>query len=138
MQPCAVLDSVEDQIAGLVVSRASDSPFYEPFDRLQQLPSVGWHQRVISDGTRAINDHVTPAFVSFQTYITNVYSRNCRDTIGASELPHGDAYYDFLVRKYTSDPDMTPAAIHSLGLSEVGAYCFFIFALTVLFAGGAN
>jgi len=38
--------------------------------------------------------------------------------VGVSSLPDGEAYYDYLVRHYTTT-DMTPEQVHQLGLKLV-------------------
>jgi uncharacterized protein (DUF885 family) len=46
------------------------------------------------------------------------YIPGARETIGASELPNGKEYYDFLVRHHTT-LDVTPEQVHEIGLREV-------------------
>ena len=40
-------------------------------------------------------------------------------TLGASDLPEGKAYYQDLVRFYTTLPEATPESVHAIGLQEV-------------------
>jgi hypothetical protein len=47
------------------------------------------------------------------------YVPNARTTLGASELPDGEAYYAALVRYYTTLDSATPDNVHERGLREV-------------------
>ena len=50
--------------------------------------------------------------------MTEDYIPGARDTIGASELPNGRAYYAYLVGHFTT-MDVTPDDVHQIGLEEV-------------------
>jgi uncharacterized protein (DUF885 family) len=47
------------------------------------------------------------------------YAPKARTTLGCSDLPQGREYYAALVRYFTTRDDLTPDAIHALGLKEV-------------------
>jgi uncharacterized protein (DUF885 family) len=50
--------------------------------------------------------------------MVNDYIPACRDTIAASDLPNGRAYYGLCVRSETT-LDVTPKQVHEIGLAEV-------------------
>jgi uncharacterized protein (DUF885 family) len=50
--------------------------------------------------------------------MTREYIPGARPTTGASELPEGRAYYEHLVRHFTT-LDVTPEQVHEIGLAEV-------------------
>ena len=54
----------------------------------------------------------------FLDFFRNVYLPMARTTLGASELPDGNAYYALKIREFTT-LDLTPEQIHKIGLSEV-------------------
>lgn len=52
------------------------------------------------------------------TFLTDEYIPGCRESIAATALPDGDAYYAYELRVMTTT-EMTAEEIHALGLSEV-------------------
>ena len=67
---------------------------------------------------RLIVNEVLPAWQRFATFIEQEYIPGCRDTLGASELPDGLAYYESELRYHTT-LDLTAQEIHDTGLREV-------------------
>ena len=67
---------------------------------------------------RAFKDQVQPAMASLLGFLKGEYLSACRTSSGLSALPNGAAYYRHLVRVHTTS-DLTPDAIHTLGLQEV-------------------
>jgi len=67
---------------------------------------------------RAFRDQVQPAMASLLGFMRAEYLSACRTSSGLSALPNGAAYYRYLVRLHTTS-DLTPEAIHTLGLQEV-------------------
>ena len=61
---------------------------------------------------------VLPAYKKLSGYFNQVYLPACRDSIAASDLPNGRAFYEYRVRRYTTT-DMTPDEVHQVGLDEV-------------------
>ena len=50
--------------------------------------------------------------------MTGTYIPNARESIGASDMPNGQRYYEALVRQFTT-LDLSPPQIHEIGLKEV-------------------
>ncbi|MFT6832224.1 MAG: hypothetical protein ACJAZN_002395 [Planctomycetota bacterium] len=67
---------------------------------------------------RAVENGVTRGYRTFHEFLTNTYIPNGRDTLGASSLPNGPEYYDYLVRRFTT-LDQGAQAVHDKGLAEV-------------------
>jgi uncharacterized protein (DUF885 family) len=118
VQPRIVMQRVPQQIAAQVVSQPGDSPFYAPFRSFPESVPAADRERLAQAAKTAITRSVLPAYERFQAFFNGEYLPACRDTIGAWDLPEGDAYYRFLVRRYTT-LDLTPEQIHALGLKEV-------------------
>lgn len=51
-------------------------------------------------------------------YVVNEYIPKCRDSVAASDLPDGDAFYNHQLRVFTTT-DLAAGEIHRIGLSEV-------------------
>lgn len=75
-------------------------------------------QRLRAEGLAAIREAAAPAFRELLGVLRNEYLPRARKTLAASDLPNGEAYYQAMIRKFTT-LDMTPRQIHDLGLREV-------------------
>ncbi len=118
--PRAALAGVEQTIQPLVVASPDQSPLWAPLTRFP--PAVGEEDRakLLASARAALEDEVVPAYRRFLDFMTQEYLPGCRETLAASALPDGDAYYAFLVRKFTT-LDLTADAVHEIGLREVDA-----------------
>ena len=67
---------------------------------------------------RPIAGKVVPAYREFGRFFDQDYLPRARDSIAATDLPDGPAYYDFLAGWYTTT-DLTAEQIHQIGLKEV-------------------
>jgi uncharacterized protein (DUF885 family) len=117
-QPCAPLQGFERTIAGVIAADPTKSRFYLPFrQRPTTIAAADWtalerRARELIVGT------INPAYAKTLDFYTREYAPKCRSTVGVSATPGGAAYYAYRVRAETTT-DMTPDAIHKLGLSEV-------------------
>lgn len=117
-QPKVVLEGYESYLEPHIVNDATQSVFYGPFERFPPSISAADQTRLREAGVEAISSVVVPSFRSFLKFMVEEYIPGARDTIGASELPNGSAYYTWCVRKHTT-LDSTPEHIHQTGLEEV-------------------
>ena len=74
--------------------------------------------RITQAYRRAFDEQVQPAMASLLGFLRAEYLSACRSSSGVSALPDGAAYYRHQVRVHTTS-DLTPDAIHTLGLHEV-------------------
>ena len=118
VQPRIVMERVPQQIAAQVVAQPEDSPFYAPFKAFPDSIAAPDQQRLAQAAKTAISRSVIPAYRRFQEFFNAEYLPACRKSVGAWDLPEGDAYYRYLVRRYTT-LDLTPEQVHELGLKEV-------------------
>ena len=117
-QPRVVLGGLEPSIAAHVVDDPTTSVFYAPFEHFaSSIPEVE-RDRLRADGRAAITEAVVPGYSALQEFMRHEYIPNARETVGISEVPHGRAYYEHLVRHFTT-VDITPEQVHALGLDEV-------------------
>ena len=68
-----------------------------------------------------LRDQVVPAYRRFHEFMTKEYLPGTRETLAATALPDGAAYYRFIIRQYTTREDLTAEQIHQIGLDEVKA-----------------
>lgn len=118
--PRFVLEKVLQQIDEFLAGAADENPLYTSFlSRAEEAGRVGaaarrrWGQRVLA----AIEEQVLPAYHAFKTDLEGQLEQ-ASDEDGVWHLPDGDAYYAFLLRQHTTT-DLTPEAVHNLGLDEV-------------------
>ena len=74
--------------------------------------------RLEAAGREAIARSVRPAYAKLRAFYLSEYLPKARATISAEALPDGKDYYQAQIRAYTTT-DLSPDAIHRLGLAEV-------------------
>jgi uncharacterized protein (DUF885 family) len=116
--PAAVLPGVASIIEAQQFANPEDSPLYGPFKAFPQSIPATDQARLREAGKAAISSAVIPAYRVFQTFFRDEYMQRARETVAASALPNGKAYYQDLVRYYATY-DITPDAVHEIGLAEV-------------------
>lgn len=116
--PRALIDSA------LPTFQALAEPDFERSDYAAALKVMPAHfdaaerDRITQAYRRAFVDEVQPAMAALVDFLTAEYRPACRTSAGLGALPDGAAYYAYLVRLHTTT-EMTPEAIHALGLREV-------------------
>jgi uncharacterized protein (DUF885 family) len=118
-QPRVILDGIVPSIAGAIVEQPTDSVFYTPFRSIPAHFSDADADRLREEAASVISNTVMPAYRGFLQFFTEEYMPGARDTLGASSLENGKAYYEDLTRYFTTLDDATPDGIHELGLQEV-------------------
>ena len=117
-QPKAVLQGYEQSIISYVVSEPTDSVFYRPFKQQPAFINDADWQRLTEQARQQIVKAVNPAYQAYYQFFVEKYLPGARDTIAASDLPNGAAYYQNRLQHYTT-LQMTPQQVHQLGLEEV-------------------
>jgi uncharacterized protein (DUF885 family) len=116
--PAEILPGVASIIEAQQFTNPEDSPLHGPFREFPDSISPGNRARLREEGTAAIVSSVLPAYRDLQTFFRDEYAPRARETIAASSLPNGKAYYTDLVRYYATY-DITPDEVHEIGLQEV-------------------
>ena len=118
MPPKILMERIPDQISSQLVEDPEQSPFFKSFAAMPDSIVDADRERLQQLAKDLIDESVVPAYRDFANYFNNVYLPASRDTIGASSLPDGEAFYEYRTRLYTTT-QMTPDEIHRLGLNEV-------------------
>ena len=118
VSPAVLMQRVPDQIAAQLVENPSDSPFFRPFADLPESFSPADRERLRAAATATIEKTVLPAYRKLDRYFDRKYLPAARASIGLSELPNGNAWYEHLSRSYTTTR-LSPDEIHRIGLNEV-------------------
>ena len=115
MPPKVIIAPIPEQLRNLRL-HLSESELAKPFDHIPDaVPKPAVFAQM---GKKELNEHVAPALLKLETFISTQYLPAGRDSIAASALPGGMAYYQYLINTQTTT-DLTPEQIHELGLSEV-------------------
>ncbi len=114
MPPRILLEQIPDQCAGTI----AEDPFLAPTKKFPASISVEDQKRLTEQIEQAVTSEVLPAYWNFENFIANDYAPHGRTAIGMSSLPDGAQRYQQAIREQTTT-DMSPAAIHALGLQEV-------------------
>ena len=118
MPPKVALLGVPAQLDAQTHPDPEKSPEYLPFKSFAGDVPAADRERLAAAAREVIRDRVVPAFRALKSYYENRYLPAARDSLDASGLPAGPAYYQALLNKYTST-SMTARQIHELGLREV-------------------
>jgi prolyl oligopeptidase len=118
VSPRVLMERIPDQLSAQLVEDTEASPFYAVFADLPTTFSAAEQQRLRVTARDTIGETVLPAYRRLARYFSDTYLPACRDSIGLSALPQGGEWYEFEARRFTTT-QMTPDAIHRLGLNEV-------------------
>ncbi len=116
--PRVVLEGYDVTIESHVVDRPEDSLFYAPLTHFAASIPEAEHERLRESAQEAIMDGAVVGYRAFLEFMRTEYWPGTRESIGASELPNGEAYYAYLVRHFTT-LDRSPQDVHETGLAEV-------------------
>ncbi len=116
--PKVILAGIEDTISAHIVEDPTESAFWEPFESFPSSVPSADHDRLRAAGTKAILEGAVPGYRAFYEFMVEEYIPNGRATLGAFDLPNGEAYYQSQIRRFTT-LDLSPDEIHRIGLEEV-------------------
>jgi len=116
-QPKAIMVSALPQFRKLVSTVPEQSIYYTPVNRMPAAFSAADKARLAA-GYRAAVVKLQPALARLATFIERDYIPACRTSTGFSAVPNGRAWYQVRVADATTT-DLTPEAIHEIGLKEV-------------------
>jgi len=94
------------------------NPFLQAFERMPASIGPEDSRRLQEEARAAVRESVVPAYQRLLAFMREDYLPRTRMTLGASEMPDGEAYYEQQIRKYTT-LDLSAREIHEVGLSEV-------------------
>lgn len=118
VQPRVVIERTLPQLEAMIVADPQRSIFFQPI--LQMPASFGNAEknRLTAAYTKAIQQEIVPTYQKLHSFIQDEYLPKTRATVGMSDLPNGNDWYDHLVKRQTTT-DLTPEEIFQLGMDEV-------------------
>ena len=119
VQPCVTMTNFGSTITGNLTADVAQSRFYAPFagQRPASIQAAEW-AALQARARNAITGKVNPAYQAFADLYDRDLKAKCRQSVGVSAMPQGADYYAFQVRQQTTT-NLTPDAIHQIGLNEV-------------------
>ena len=118
VQPRLVMDNVVEQLDAMLAEGVEGSSFLKPATKFPAGISAANQKRLRADYRRSVETEIRPALTRLRTFIADEYLPKTRATVGLGDMPGGDKLYAYLVQSSTTT-DLTPDAIHNIGLSEV-------------------
>ena len=94
------------------------NPLYTPFKDMPATIPEAERNALRAEANEALRTAAIPAYRALLTFIRSEYLPRTRTTLGASQMPNGEAYYRAKIREFLT-LDMAPQEIHDTGLREV-------------------
>ena len=118
-QPKEILPLILPSFRAQVKEIAQEHPFYAPFETMASGVPAETQAELRREAVSVLEGEIIPAYRRLLAFMENEYVPGARETLGASAMPNGKAYYENLVRFFTTLDDATPEGIHEIGLAEV-------------------
>ena len=118
-QPLVIFNGYESTYNDHIVENYQDHYFYSPFNNLPETLTLGQKDSVLSAAKTAIENSVVPQFKRIKKFFETEYYPKTRTTLGVSETPNGQEYYQNRINFYTTSDQYTADDIHQIGINEV-------------------
>ena len=105
--------TIEPYVAG-----DTTNPLYAAFTQMPPTIPAADQEALRAEGATVIRDVVAPAYARLLAFMRTEYLPRARTTVGARDLPDGEAYYQAMIQKFTT-LTLTAREIHDIGLAEV-------------------
>ncbi len=116
--PQVTLREVPTQILNQIPEEPLKSPLLATFVDLPPAVSGEQGLELRAAAAKTYTAEVRPAFQRLEKFMREKYIPAARQTIAATDLPDGRAWYAWRIRTYTST-GLTAQQIHEIGLAEV-------------------
>jgi uncharacterized protein (DUF885 family) len=116
--PQVTLRDVPQQVLNQIPEDPAQSPLLKAFVNPPAGVSGEEGLELRAQAVQAYTTEVRPAFQRLHAFLRDKYLPAARQSIAASELPNGKAWYAWRIKTETST-DLTADQIHEIGLAEV-------------------
>ena len=116
--PKALTVKLIPQFNEMATPNIEDNLFYSAIKIMPDSFSAETKKDITAQYTAMINEKLIPKYKKMASFLKTEYLPASRATSGIGSLPFGQKLYAAYVKQWTTT-DMTPAAIHELGLNEV-------------------
>ena len=117
-QPLVIFKGYRSTYEKHITLTAEENFYYTPFKNLPKQLSDYEKDSLIKAAKDVVLYDVIPAFKNVKDFFENIYYPYTRKSIGVSETPNGEEYYQSRIDYYTTLNE-TPKSIHEKGLKEV-------------------
>lgn len=118
VRPKVVFENYLASIEAHVVDDPEDSRMFGPFKEIPGRISEYDQKRLKKEAYNILAEKVIPEYEKLADFLNEQYIPNAAETVGISDIPGGDEYYQYLITFYTT-MDITADEIHQTGLDEV-------------------
>jgi uncharacterized protein (DUF885 family) len=116
--PKSLIVKIIPQLNTLASDDVQNHLFYQPVKDMPETFSESDKKELTDAYTKIITEKIIPEFKKLHDFMQNEYLPAGRESSGIWDIPNGEEYYKFQIRKYTTT-SMTADEIHQLGLKEV-------------------
>ncbi len=116
--PRALVKQIIPQLENLSVDDLGKHIYMSPVRNFPAGFSDADKARLTEAYTKAVKEQIIPTHRRLLAFVKDAYLPASRDTVGLGALPGGQAWYAFQAKRSTTT-DLTPEAIHNIGLAEV-------------------
>ena len=118
-QPRIIFEGYETTYDDHIVYDVEESYFYSPFENLPETLTKLQKDSILVAAKEALEKNVIPQFKRIKTFFETEYFPKARTSIGVSETPKGNDFYQNRINYYTTSTQYTADDIHKIGLKEV-------------------
>jgi uncharacterized protein (DUF885 family) len=116
--PKITLRNVVAQTDAILVEDPAKSPLLAAFQKIPDTVPADRRAAQTIEAAKLLKEQVLPAFRRLREFLANEYVPSCRESLAASALPDGQAWYAYQVAQSTTTR-LTPRQIHEIGLDEI-------------------
>ncbi len=118
VQPRILMEKTLPQFESHLVKDVKDSVFYNPINKLPSDFAEEEKAHLVEKYSKTIEKQIIPTYKKLYDFIKDEYLSKCRETIGLSELPNGEEWYAYEVKRITTT-NLTPEEIFGIGINEI-------------------
>jgi uncharacterized protein (DUF885 family) len=118
VQPRAIVERMIAQVEMFANGDPETSLFMGPVKKMPDKIAEAERSRIDGAYREAVAGELLPAYRRLLAFLKTEYLPKARESIGLSAIPGGKEMYLYLVKSETTS-ELSPEAIHALGLSEL-------------------
>jgi len=118
-QPKIIFKGYESTYDTHIIENFEDSFFYTPFKNLPHDLTESQKDSVLAAAKQSIEKSVIPQFKRVKEFFEDIYIPQTRSSIGISETPNGEAFYQNRIDFYATSKQYSAKQIHEIGIKEV-------------------
>jgi len=118
VQPRILMEKTLSQFESHFVKDVKESVFYKPIANLPVDFPGEEKARLAKEYLEAIEKRIIPTYKKLYDFIKDEYLFKCRETIGFSDLPDGEKWYTYEIKRITTT-NLTPEEIFRIGINEI-------------------